>query len=87
MKHSLKTPIKMADGSTIKDVEVSTVKVKHLRVAEAARNDGGEFAAGIALLAAVTGLSVEAVEEMDAMDFTALQEKLAGFLPQPTRAE
>lgn len=86
MNYTLKTPIKLPDGSTVQNVEIGAVKVKHLKAAEAARSDGGDMAAGIALIASMTGLPVEAVEEMDARDFTAMSEGLADFLPQPASA-
>ena len=86
MNITLKTPITIADGTVIKTVEVGTVKVKHLKAAEAARKDGDDMMAGIALIAAVTELPVEAIEEMDARDFTALSEGLADFLPKPALA-
>ena len=83
MKHELKSPITAADGTIIRTVTMAAVKVKHLRAAEAARKEGDDIAAAIALLAAVTSLPVEVVEEMDARDFTALSEGLADFLPRP----
>jgi hypothetical protein len=84
MKHELKAPITGADGKIIKWVEVKPVKVKHLKAAELARaNGGGDMMAGIALLAAVTELPVEVIEELDARDFTVLSENMADFLPKP----
>jgi hypothetical protein len=83
MNYTLQSPIKTNDGSTVKSVEIKTVKVRHLKAAEAARKDGDDMMAGIALIAAVTELPVDVVEEMDARDFTALSEKLADFLPKP----
>jgi len=84
MNINLKTPVTGPDGKLIKTVEIGAVKVKHLKTAEIARNGGGgDMAAGIALLAAVTGLDVETVEELDARDFTTLSEKMADFLPKP----
>jgi hypothetical protein len=83
MSYTLKSPIKTADGTVIKTVTMGNVKVKHLRAAEGARKDGDDMMAGIALVAAVTELPVEVIEEMDARDFTAISEGLADFLPKP----
>lgn len=83
MNYTLQTPIKLPDGSTVQNVQIGSVKVKHLKAAEVARQGGDDMSAGIALLAAVTDLPVSAVEEMDARDFAALSEALADFLPKP----
>jgi hypothetical protein len=83
MKHELQTPITGTDGKLIKSVVIGTVKVKHLKSAEVARRDGDEMMAGIALLAAVTELPVEVIEEMDARDFATISEAMGSFLPKP----
>lgn len=81
--YKLKTPLTKPDGDVVKEVKIGAVKVKHLKAAENARADGGDMMAGIAMIAAVTELPVEVVEEMDARDFTALSEQVADFLPRP----
>jgi hypothetical protein len=83
MKYELKFPITGTDGKLIKTIEIGTVKVKHLKAAEGARQDGGDMAVGIALLAAVTQLPVETIEEMSASDFSEMSEKMTDFLPKP----
>jgi hypothetical protein len=85
MKHKLQTPITYS-GGVVDTVEIGTVKVKHLKAGELARKDGDDMMAGIALIAAVTNLPVEVIEEMDARDFTVLSEAMADFLPKPASA-
>ena len=76
---TLREPIKTADGSTVKAVTLRRAKVKDLKKVDAARAEGGEMQAGIVMVACITGLPVETIEEMDAADFTTVSEKIADF--------
>ena len=71
----------MIDGQAITEVTMSRVKVKHLKAVEKARQSGGDFDAAVALVSVLTGLPVEAVEDMEAGDFTKLSEVAESFLP------
>ena len=82
-KHILKSPITLPDGKVLKEVTMGAVKVKHLRAAEAARKTGDDVDAAVVLLAAVIGLPVEVIDDMDARDFATLSEGMGDFLPKP----
>jgi Phage tail assembly chaperone proteins, E, or 41 or 14 len=79
-KHKLSNPVTL-NGQTVSEVTVSNIKVKHLKAVEKAREEGGDFNAAIAVVAGLTGLSAELVEEMDATDFATLSEMAESFLP------
>lgn len=80
-EHTLKEPLSTESG-VLSIVRLRAVKVRDLKNAERARAAEGDFAANIALMASVTGLSIEQVEDMGAEDFADLQERLADFLPK-----
>jgi hypothetical protein len=71
------------EGKTVTEVHVRRPKVKDLRAME---RDNGPTASqidqGVAMAALLTELPVEIIDEMDAADFAALSEVIAGFLPQ-----
>lgn len=70
-------------GQTIAEVTIRRPKVKDLRAIEAAsRDQSSQLDQGAAMLAQLTGLPIEAVDELDAQDFTAISEVIAGFFPQ-----
>jgi hypothetical protein len=73
---------------TVEDREVSEVtitrpKVKDLKAMDAALvGITDKLDQGIVMVSVLTGLPPEAVEELDADDFTRLSEEVAGFFPQ-----
>jgi hypothetical protein len=73
---------------TVEDREVSEVtmtrpKVKDLKAMDAALvGITDKLDQGIVMVSFLTGLPTEAVEELDADDFTRLSEEVAGFFPQ-----
>ena len=83
---TLNSPITFKRGDqemTVKELTLRKVKVKDMKVAEAEREKGSQFTASVALLASVTGLPIEAIEELDADDFTAVEVAMQPFLPKP----
>ena len=76
---------------TVEDREVSEVtitrpKVKDLKAMDAALvGITDKLDQGIVMVSVLTGLPTEAVEELDADDFTRLSEEVAGFSPRPRR--
>jgi hypothetical protein len=71
------------DGKTITEVQVRRPKVKDLRAMERENNGTAtQIDQGVAMAALLTELPVEIVDEMDAVDFAAVSEVIAGFLPQ-----
>ena len=66
------------DGKEIKEVELRRPKVRDLKAAAKIGKDAMEQET--LLIANLAGLPVDAVEEMDLADYTALQEKLKSFL-------
>ena len=73
------------DGREITEVTIAKPKVKDLKRMNA-QLEGIEddLEQGIAMAAALTGLPVTAIEELDTDDFTAISEVIAGFFPQAT---
>lgn len=81
------TPVALAvpvewQGQKIAEVSVRRPKVKDLRAIEAASRGQSQLDQGASMIAQLTGLPVEAVDELDAQDFTAISEVIAGFFPQ-----
>ena len=71
------------DGKTVTEVQVRRPKVKDLRAME--RDNSAavtQIDQGVAMAALLTELPVEILDEMDAVDFAAVSEVIAGFLPQ-----
>ena len=71
------------DGKDIAEVQIRRPKVKDLRAMERdAGNTPNQIDQGVAMAALLTDLPVEVIDEMDAVDFAAISEVIAGFLPQ-----
>ena len=67
----------------ITEVFIRRPKVRDLRAMEKMRQpEGTELDQGIAMAAALCDLPLEAMDEMDAADFSAISEVLGGFLPK-----
>jgi hypothetical protein len=79
---TLQFPITV-DGREVSEVTITRPKVKDLKAMDAAL-DGitDKLDQGIIMVSVLTGLSHDAVEELDADDFTELSEVVAGFFPQ-----
>lgn len=70
-------------GQMIAEVTIRRPKVKDLRAIEVSSRDRtSQLDQGAEMLAKLTGLPIEAVDELDAQDFTAISEVIAGFFPQ-----
>ena len=70
------------EGRTVTDVQVRRPKVKDLRAMERdGPNPASQIDQGVAMAALLTELPVEVIDEMDAVDFAAVSEVIAGFLP------
>ena len=70
------------DGKTVTDVQVRRPKVKDLRAMERDNKDAAsQIDQGVAMAALLTELPIEVIDEMDAVDFAAVSEVIAGFLP------
>lgn len=70
------------DGKSVTEVQVRRPKVKDLRAME--RDNIAtvtQIDQGVAMAALLTELPVEIIDEMDAVDFAAVSEVIAGFLP------
>lgn len=67
------------EGTTITEVTLRRAKTKDLRLIDAA--GGNDLDQGVAMVAAISGLPVAAVDEMDAEDFATISEALADFFP------
>jgi hypothetical protein len=77
---NLREPIEHG-GSVITEVTVRSPKVRDLRAIDVeAGKDATEFDKGIVMAALLTGIPVEAVEEMGASDFAAVSEAVVGFM-------
>ena len=73
------------DGREITEVTIAKPKVKDLkRMDTQLAGIENKLDQGIAMAAALIGLPVAAIEELDTDDFTAISEVIAGFFPQAT---
>ena len=81
MKIDLQTPVTMPDGSIIKSVVLRRLKMKDFRAIHDLHLAGDHFGFGLAMVAALTGLSVEFVEELDPRDFSILAEHCRAYAP------
>lgn len=73
------------EGQEITEVTITKPKVKDLKRMNAQLADiDDQLEQGIAMAAALSGLPVEAIEELDTDDFTAVSEVIADFFPQAT---
>lgn len=79
---TLSEPV-VSDGKTITEVTIRKPKVKDLKQMQAAM-DGidDKLDQGVAMAASLTGLSIDAVEELDVDDFTTISEVIADFFPK-----
>ena len=78
----LTRPIRIEERM-ITEVTIRRPKVRDLRAMEKMRDPGGtELDQGIAMAATLCDLPLEAMDEMDAVDFAAISEVLGGFLPR-----
>lgn len=73
------------DAPMIEEVTLRRPKAKSMRLLDEA--GGGEVAQSIALVCACSGLPVEIVDELDAIDLAELGEACADFLDKPKRGE
>jgi len=74
------------DGAKISEVTVKRPKVKDIKSLTAASQDEdlSEFESSILVIAALSGLPAEAVEELDQADFQAISEVVGGFFLKAT---
>lgn len=71
------------DGKSVTEIQVRRPKVKDLRAMERDNSvPARQIDQGVAMAALVTELPIEFIDEMDAVDFAAVSEVIAGFLPQ-----
>ena len=71
------------EGKTVTEVQVRRPKVKDLRAMERdGTNPASQIDQGVAMAALLTELPIAMIDEMDAVDFAAVSEVIAGFLPQ-----
>ena len=71
------------DGKSVTEIQVRRPKVKDLRAMERDNSaTATQVDQGVAMAALLTELPVEIIDEMDAVDFAAVSEVIAGFLPQ-----
>ena len=75
-------PITIVDRE-VSEVTITRPKVRDLKAMDAALvGITDKLDQGIVMVSVLTGLPPEAVEELDAEDFTKLSEEVAGFFPQ-----
>jgi hypothetical protein len=78
----LQFPITVEDRE-VSEVTITRPKVKDLKVMDAALDGiNDKLDQGVIMVSVLTGLSHDAVEDLDAEDFTKLSEEVAGFFPQ-----
>lgn len=77
---TLTTPVDF-NGKTYATLTLRKAKVKDMEAAEMARKESGEFSSMVVLVAALAGVPVSVVREMDAEDLEKVSEELPGFLP------
>jgi hypothetical protein len=78
----LSIPLKVGD-EMIAEVTIRRPKVKDLRAMERAREPGAtEMDQGVAMAATLCDLPLQAMDEMDAVDFASVSEVVARFLQQ-----
>lgn len=78
-KIQLEYPVE-AEGQTIDAITIRRPKARDLKRMEVAK--GGEIAKSIDLIANLAELPPSAIEDLDAADFQAVSEVVAGFLGQ-----
>ena len=73
------------DGRKITELQIRKPKVKDLKRMNAALDGVADpLEQGIVMVASLTGLPVEVIEELGADDFTTISEVIADFFPQAT---
>jgi hypothetical protein len=86
----LREPIEHG-GTVISEVTVRSPKVRDIRAIDVeAGKDASEFDKGVVMAAILTGIPVEAIEDMGASDFAAVSEAVGGFMqarPAPASGE
>ena len=71
------------DGKSVTEIQVRRPKVKDLRAMERDNSvPATQVDQGVAMAALLTELPIDVIDEMDAVDFAAISEVIAGFLPQ-----
>jgi len=83
-----KTSVKLSEpivvgGQKITEVTVRRPKVKDLRALDHLDVKANDLTRGIEMAAILTGLTPETIDELDAADFAAISDVIAGFLPKP----
>lgn len=95
-RHHIKDVLIMSKARTVKlaepiavgsdkiaEVTVRRPKVKDLRTLDNLAPLAGDLSRGIEMAAILTGLTAETIDELDAADFAAISDVIAGFLPKP----
>lgn len=77
----LEFPVDLPDGTVLAEITIRRPRAKDAAVVEEASGQG-ETAQGLAMLACLTGLSVDVISELDLDDFTKASEVVADFFPQ-----
>ncbi|WP_175401943.1 phage tail assembly protein [Veronia pacifica] len=80
---TLNYPIEV-EGELLSQVSLRRPKARDLKHMETAK--GGEIAKSMGLIAHLAELSPHAIEELDASDFQAISEVVAGFLTDSVQA-
>lgn len=78
--YTLKKPVPLADGTSLTSIRFRAPKAKDLAVIERAAKDG-LVAAQIATLAALGGLAVDVVGDLEIEDFEEASRFAGGFFP------
>lgn len=77
----LKYPLEI-EGGLVTSLTFKRAKIKNLQAIQKAAEDGDELLATIVTISELTGLSLDAVREIDAEDLIELAGKVADFLPK-----
>lgn len=76
-KIKLIAPIETKDSGTLEELEIRRPRVKDLRLAQ--KTGGTSADQDVRLLATLTGLRPEDIDNMDAADYMAAQKVMQGF--------
>jgi hypothetical protein len=78
----------MWEGREITEVTIAKPRVKDLKRMQAALEGVTDrLEQGVVMAASLTGLPVEAIDELDTDDFTTISEVIAGFFPRGTASQ
>lgn len=80
-EHTLIEPIDGADGARITKVLIRRPKARDIREMERINDAEGPGPAAFRMVAALTGLTDDQVDDLDGEDFVELSEKVANFIP------